>query len=128
MLSTTLKSGLWDKARQVWTLHLQRSHSKESTQDPEFTISSPNVILAIGSGGQNPIMPTYPNQAAYKGLVLHSVDYTNASEWKSKRGIVIGTANTGHDVAEDMVAAGMKSVTMVQRGRTCESLTLLSLG
>ena len=34
------------------------------------------------------------------------------------RGVVVGTANTGHDVAEDMLAAGLSSVTMVQRSST----------
>lgn len=31
----------------------------------------------------------------------------------------------GHDVADDMVEAGLSSVTMVQRSRTCRSETLL---
>ena len=32
--------------------------------------------------------------------------------------MVIGTANTGHDVAEDMLAAELSKVTMVQRSKT----------
>ena len=76
--------------------------------------------MAVGAGGQVPRMPSYPNQSSYKGLILHSVNYKNSSEWKGKHGVVIGTANTGHDVAEDMVDAGLERVTMVQRGRTCK--------
>jgi cation diffusion facilitator CzcD-associated flavoprotein CzcO len=49
---------------------------------------------------------------------MHSVDYKNAKGWKGKRGVIIGTGNTAHDVAEDMLDAGLESVTMVQRGRT----------
>lgn len=75
----------------------------------------------------------------FKGTILHSVQYKNPSQWKGKAGVIIGSANTGqayhstaighdgfadhfriaHDVAEDMLEAGLSSVTMVQRGRTC---------
>lgn len=34
----------------------------------------------------------------------------------------------GHDVAEDMLKAGLSSVTMVQRGETCEKSGLGCLG
>lgn len=76
-------------------------------------------------------------QENFKGTILHSADYTSASEWKGKHGVVVGTANTGkknhsriicvfvnkfhlgHDVAEDMVESGLSSVTMIQRSPTC---------
>jgi hypothetical protein len=46
------------------------------------------------------------------------VSFKNASSWKDKHGIVIGTASTGHDIAEDMLASGLRSITMVQRSPT----------
>lgn len=49
---------------------------------------------------------------------MHSAEYTEPSKWKGKHGVVIGTANTAHDVTEDMVDAGLSSVTMIQRSRT----------
>jgi cation diffusion facilitator CzcD-associated flavoprotein CzcO len=49
---------------------------------------------------------------------MHSANYKSAGSWKGKQGIVIGTANTAHDVAEDMVEAELSSITMVQRTRT----------
>ncbi|KAL1615257.1 hypothetical protein SLS56_011881, partial [Neofusicoccum ribis] len=32
---------------------------------------------------------------SFKGTVIHSVAYRSAKDWVGKRGIVIGTANTG---------------------------------
>lgn len=73
-------------------------------------------------------------QEVFKGVKLHSGVYRSPAEWKGKHGIVVGTANTGkkgpaewiprltcsaHDVAVDMVKAGLASVTMVQRSKTC---------
>ena len=34
-------------------------------------------------------------QENYRGDILHSVDYSAADKWRGKRGIVVGTANTG---------------------------------
>ena len=34
-------------------------------------------------------------QENYRGDILHSVDYSAADKWCGKRGIVVGTANTG---------------------------------
>ena len=50
--------------------------------------------------------------------MLHSAYYKNAFEWKGKKGVIVGAANTAHDVAEDMLEAGLTSVTMIQRGKT----------
>ena len=57
---------------------------------------------------------------AFKGVTLHSGAYKSATAWKGKHGVVVGSANTAHDVADDMLAAGMASVTMVQRSPTCK--------
>jgi hypothetical protein len=34
----------------------------------------------------------------YKGDILHSSEFHNAAPWRGKRGIVVGTANTGKNV------------------------------
>lgn len=67
--------------------------------------------MAIGAGGTIPVMPQLPNKVSwansitnsgtnelqdqFKGLAIHSVDYKNAKDWKDKRGVIIGTGNTG---------------------------------
>ena len=81
-------------------------------------ITTTHVVLAIGAGCQIPIMPAYPGVETFNGEIQHSAEYYCADKWKGKHGVVVGTANTAHDVAEDMVAAGMASVTMIQRSPT----------
>ncbi|KAH8691479.1 flavin-containing monooxygenase [Talaromyces proteolyticus] len=84
----------------------------------EEMITCRHLVVAVGSGGQIPIMPIFPNREDFQGEVLHSVDYSSAEAWAGKRAIVVGTANTAHDVSSDMVDAGLKLITMVQRSRT----------
>ena len=37
---------------------------------------------------------------------MHSGAYTNGAAWKGKRAIVLGTGNSGHDVAQDLHSSG----------------------
>lgn len=50
---------------------------------------------------------------------LSSIRRDIITRGKSHDGMLMLTLNTAHDVAEDMLDAGMASVTMVQRSRTC---------
>ncbi|KAF2796703.1 FAD/NAD(P)-binding domain-containing protein [Melanomma pulvis-pyrius CBS 109.77] len=110
-LSTSLQSGSFDEAADIWTLNLLRSGEAQ-------TITCSSVVFAVGGGCQFPVTPTYENKHIFKGITLHSADYKSSKDWTGKHGVVVGTANTAHDVAEDMVAAGLASVTMVQRNKT----------
>jgi hypothetical protein len=42
----------------------------------------------------------------------------NGKAWEGKKAVVIGTANSGHDMAQDLHLSGAASVTLVQREKT----------
>ncbi|KAF8862065.1 flavin-containing monooxygenase [Acephala macrosclerotiorum] len=109
--NTKLENGEWSPSENQYTLMIQQSNVSR-------IITCSHVVIAVGGSGQVPKMPEYPDRELFKGTVLHSTQYTNPSAWNGKHGIIIGTANTAHDVAEDMLAAGLASVTMVQRSPT----------
>jgi putative flavoprotein involved in K+ transport len=48
---------------------------------------------------------------------MHSSQYTDGEEWKGRRALVIGTGNSGHDIAQDLHSSGA-DVTLVQRSPT----------
>ncbi|KAH6988273.1 putative flavin-containing monooxygenase [Ilyonectria sp. MPI-CAGE-AT-0026] len=110
-VGTTVVSGHWNESQKIWTLELI------SGNEPK-TITATHLVMCVGAGCQIPYSPTYPGVENYRGVIQHSAHYTTAGGWQGKHGIVVGTANTAHDVAEDMVAAGLKSVTMIQRSPT----------
>ncbi|KAF2429003.1 FAD/NAD(P)-binding domain-containing protein [Tothia fuscella] len=110
-LSTSLDEARWSKVTKTWTLSITRRGMRQD-------VHARHLVLAIGGGGQVPKMPELDNRNAFKGKVLHSAEYKNSKAWKGLKGVVIGTANSGHDVANDMLGAGLESVTMIQRGRT----------
>ncbi|KAF2097813.1 putative flavin-containing monooxygenase [Rhizodiscina lignyota] len=111
-LATTLKRATYNEGHDVWVLELEQPRKC-------FTITCRHLVLAIGGGGSIPKTPNIPNREVFQGTDLHSIAYMNAWPWKGKKVVIIGTANTGHDIAEDCLEAGVKSVTLVQRNPTC---------
>ena len=64
-----------------------------------------HVVLATGVSG----IPSVPEIAGLKdfaGKVMHSSQYDDGENWKGKRAIVIGTGNSGHDIAQDLYSSG----------------------
>src|SRR5690349_23600140 len=53
----------------------------------------------------------------FAGTVLHSSRYGDGEAWRGKSALVIGTGNSGHDIAQDLHSSGAR-VTLVQRGPT----------
>ncbi|RLL95867.1 hypothetical protein CFD26_105769 [Aspergillus turcosus] len=110
-----LQSGTWDDSRTQWTLKV-----KQTIAGCEIikTLTCKHVVLATGGACNKLQKPFYPGEDRFRGVVQHSMTYRNAWDWKGQRGVVVGTANTAHDIAEDMLDAGLSSVTMIQRSRT----------
>ncbi|RYO85582.1 hypothetical protein DL763_007048 [Monosporascus cannonballus] len=110
-LSTSLDTGKYDASSSLWILNITRDGRASQLQ-------AKHLIFATGAGCHTPVVPPWADREKFGGKVIHSVNYHDADSWKGLRGIVVGAGNTGHDVASDMVAAGLSSVTMVQRSPT----------
>ncbi len=107
--STEFAGGSYDEAAQRWSVTLRRNGSTR-------TLHPKHVVLATGVSGI-PNMPELPGLKDFAGTVLHSSRYDDGENWKGKRAIVIGTGNSGHDIAQDLHSSGAK-VTLVQRSPT----------
>jgi cation diffusion facilitator CzcD-associated flavoprotein CzcO len=113
--NTTVTSANYDEKTEIWTV-------KVIEPEGEQRYTSKNLVLTIGPGFAAPQIPAWASQenikdSGFTGTVSHGSTWRSAQAWAGKRGIVVGVANTGHDIAEDMANAGMQT-TMVQRGPT----------
>jgi putative flavoprotein involved in K+ transport len=72
--------------------------------------------MATGVSGI-PNLPDIPSLANFTGQILHSSQYGDGADWKGKKALVIGTGNSGHDIAHDLCSSGAE-VTLVQRSST----------
>jgi len=107
---TEIKSGTYDEATGQWTVVMSRSDGTERALKPR------HVVFATGVSSI-PIQPKLPGLESFQGTVMHSGDYQNGHDWKGKNAIVIGTGNSGHDVAHDLHASGAITA-IVQRNST----------
>jgi putative flavoprotein involved in K+ transport len=107
---TEFEGGSYDEKEQRWTVTLRRADGSRRTMHPR------HVVLATGVSGI-PSLPDIPTLKNFAGTVIHSSQYTDGEEWKGKKAVVIGTGNSGHDIAQDLHSSGA-GVTVVQRSPT----------
>ena len=107
---TEFQGGTYDEDAARWTVSLRRADGSMRTLRPR------HVVLATGVSGI-PNVPSIPALQGFRGRVIHSGEYVDGEDWRGKRAVVIGTGNSGHDIAQDLYSAGA-AVTLVQRSPT----------
>jgi cation diffusion facilitator CzcD-associated flavoprotein CzcO len=107
---TTFEGGTYDEAEARWSVSLRRADGSMQTMHPR------HVVMATGVSGI-PNLPDIPTLKNFAGTVLHSTQYSDGEDWKGKKAIVIGTGNSGHDIAQDLYSSGA-AVTLFQRSST----------
>ncbi|MGH6764609.1 MAG: flavin-containing monooxygenase, partial [Bradyrhizobium sp.] len=108
--STEFEVGSYDEKAGHWSVELRRGDGSRRTMHPR------HVVLATGVSGV-PNLPDIPTLPQFAGAVMHSSRYTDGEEWKEKKALVIGTGNSGHDIAQDLHSSGAQ-VSLVQRSPT----------
>jgi thioredoxin reductase len=107
---TEFESGAYDDAEGRWSVVLRHTDGSKREMRPR------HVVMATGvSGIAN--LPDIPTLKNFAGTVLHSSQYGDGETWKGKKALVIGTGNSGHDIAQDLYSSGAH-VTLVQRSPT----------
>ena len=108
--ATEFEGGSYDETEGHWTVTLRRADGTKRIMHPR------HVVLATGVSGI-PNVPEISGLKDFAGKVVHSSGYDDGENWKGKRAIVIGTGNSGHDIAQDLHSSGAE-VTLFQRSST----------
>jgi cation diffusion facilitator CzcD-associated flavoprotein CzcO len=107
---TEFEAGSYDEKAGRWSVVLRSADGTKRAMHPR------HVVMATGVSGI-PSLPDIPSLRNFGGKVLHSSQYDDGEMWKGKNVLVIGSGNSGHDIAQDLHSAGAK-VTLVQRSST----------
>jgi cation diffusion facilitator CzcD-associated flavoprotein CzcO len=107
---TEFLGGAYDEETATWTVTLRQADGCEREMQPR------HVVMATGVSGI-PNLPDIAALDAFAGTVLHSSAYEDGETWKDRNAVVIGTGNSGHDIAHDLYSGGA-NVTLVQRSPT----------
>jgi len=106
---TEFSGGSYDEKAGRWTVELRRDRRTR-------TLRPRHIVMATGVSGI-PHVPEIAGLKNFAGRVVHSHGYDDASEWKGRDALVIGTGNSGHDIAQDLYSNGAR-VTLAQRSPT----------
>ena len=108
--ATELEHGIYDEGEGRWRVALRRADGTVREMRPR------HIVMATGVSGI-PNVPEIPTLGNFAGTVLHSSQYGDGEAWTGRRALVIGTGNSGHDIAQDLHSSGA-AVTLVQRSPT----------
>jgi cation diffusion facilitator CzcD-associated flavoprotein CzcO len=108
--ATEFEGGVYNEIDGRWSVVLRRADGTKREMRPR------HVVMATGVSGI-PNLPDIPTLRNFGGEILHSSQYGDSEAWQGKNVLVIGTGNSGHDIAQDLYSSGAK-VTLVQRNST----------
>jgi putative flavoprotein involved in K+ transport len=72
-------------------------------------LEAPRVVVATGYN-RIPFLPGWAGRERYDGELIHSSAYRNASLYRGKEVLVVGTGNSGAEIAVDLVEGGARRV------------------
>ena len=107
---TEFEGGTYDETAGRWSVTLRLGDGAKRVLHPR------HIVMATGVSGI-PSLPDIPTLRNFAGTILHSHQYNDGDTWKGKNALVIGSGNSGHDIAQDLHSSGAK-VTLVQRRPT----------
>jgi putative flavoprotein involved in K+ transport len=68
-------------------------------------------VVVVASGQYSvPIPPRWPGWDAFRGTLMHSSSYTSSAPFAGKRVLVVGSGNSGTEIAADLAEHGAASV------------------
>ncbi len=107
---TELVHGTYDEDNGVWVLEVRQKGASR-------VLKPRHMIFATGVSAMPVMADDVPGLEAFEGRVIHTEAYAEGHMWAGKNAVVLGTGNSGHDVAQDLHAAGAQ-VHMIQRSPT----------
>ena len=108
--ATEFEGGTYNEKEGRWSVMLRREDGTKREMHPR------HVVMATGVSGI-PSLPDIPTLRNFSGAVFHSSQYDDGEMWRGKRVLVVGSGNSGHDIAQDLHSSGAR-VTLVQRSST----------
>ena len=105
---TELINADYNSSSEHWVAMVRQNNNSERILKPK------HIIFANGVSGI-PYRPKLGGLCDFRGEILHSEGFSNGAEWTGKRAAVLGTGNSGHDVAQDLHSNGVYT-SMIQRG------------
>jgi cation diffusion facilitator CzcD-associated flavoprotein CzcO len=81
---------------------------------PSGPLQARATVIAAGYN-HTPHLPQWPGRASFTGELLHSSRYKNPDRFRGRHVLVVGTGNSGAEIAVDLIEGGAASVRIAVR-------------
>jgi putative flavoprotein involved in K+ transport len=102
-----------DRAGDSWVVRTV-PRAGERSNDGIGDIQARYVVVATGHN-DTPVMPDWPGVDGFPGEIVHASDYRNATPYVGRSVLVVGSGNTGAEIAVDLVESGAREVAIAVR-------------
>jgi putative flavoprotein involved in K+ transport len=93
---------------------LDREDGAWKLATPSGPVLARAAVIATGYN-HTPHLPPWPGRETFAGELLHSAKYKNADRFRGRHVLVVGTGNSGAEIAVDLVEGGAASVRIAVR-------------
>ncbi|MCU1657563.1 MAG: monooxygenase [Pseudonocardiales bacterium] len=93
---------------------LDRVGAEWILRSPQGDLKAKAVVVATGYN-HTPEIPNWPGAEGFRGQLLHAADYRNPAPYSGKDVLVVGTGNTGAEIAVDLAEGGASRVRLAVR-------------
>lgn len=93
---------------------LERIDRHWVARSPQGDLEARNVVVATGYN-HTPDVPKWPGAETFAGELIHAAQYRSAAPYRGKDVLVVGTGNTGAEIAVDLVEGGAARVWLAVR-------------
>ena len=93
---------------------LEREGGEWVLDTPQGEWRARHVVVATGYN-HTPVLPDWPGREGFEGELIHGQDYRNAEPYRGRDVLVVGTGNTGAEIAVDLAEGGAGRVRIAVR-------------
>jgi putative flavoprotein involved in K+ transport len=93
---------------------LERVEDRWILRSPQGDLFSKTVVVATGYN-HTPAIPDWPGRDGFRGDLLHAAEYRNPAPYSGSDVLVVGSGNTGAEIAVDLVEGGASRVRLAVR-------------
>jgi putative flavoprotein involved in K+ transport len=83
-------------------------------RSPAGDLDATYVVVATGFN-HSPVMPAWPGADDFAGEIIHAAQYRNAAPYVGRDVLVVGSGNTGAEIAMDLADGGARTVRLAVR-------------
>jgi putative flavoprotein involved in K+ transport len=98
----------------IAVLRIDRSSGGWAVDTSDGPYLARDVVLATGYNNV-PYVPPWPGRAEFEGELIHSSEYRNPDAYRDRSVVVVGSGNSGAEIATDLAEGGAREVLLSVR-------------